>query len=95
MPTTIVNPLDESRPSQQSPAPRLDSLRGSTIGLLDIGKQGGSVFLDRLETLLRQRFGARAVVREMKPTFAKPAPPEVIDRLRRARVQAVIAALAD
>ncbi len=51
--------------------------------------------MDRLESLLKEDFAVREVVREVKPTFAKPAPPEVIERLRRARVQAVIQALAD
>lgn len=95
MPNILVNPLDERKPARGQPAPRLASLAGQTIGLLDISKPGGSVFLDRLETLLKQDYGVRQVVREAKPTFAKPAPPDVIDRLRRAQVQAVIEALAD
>jgi hypothetical protein len=95
MPNILINPLDERKPPQGQPAPRLSSLEGTTVGLLDISKPGGSVFLDRLESLLKQNYGVREVVREAKPTFAKPAPPDVIDRLRRGQVQAVIEALAD
>ena len=95
MPNILVNPLDERKPVQGQPAPRLASLEGKTIGLLDISKPGGSVFLDRLESLLKQNYGVREVIREAKLTFAKPAPPGVIERLRRARIQAVIEALAD
>ena len=63
--------------------------------MLDISKRASSVFLDRLESLLKENFAVSEVVREVKPTFSKPPPPEVIELLRRARVQAVIQALAD
>jgi hypothetical protein len=94
MPTILVNPLDETRRVKGQAAPRLDTLVGKTIGLLDISKPGGSVFLDRLEDVLKTRYRVKAVVREAKPTFTKPAPDEVIDRLH-AECQAVIEALAD
>ena len=95
MPVTLINPLDESRIELRQPAPRLDTVQGKTIGLLDISKPGGSIFLDRLERILRERYRVVNVIREVKPTFAKPAPPDVIGRLRSAQVQAVIEALAD
>ena len=78
-----------------NPAPRLTTLTGKTIGLLDISKSGGSVFLDHLENLLKQRFGVAQVVRVMKPTFAKPAPDAVIAKLLDAKCDVVIEALAD
>lgn len=95
MPITLVNPLDETPRVVSKPAPRLDSLTGKTIGLLDISKGGGSVFLDHLERLLKQNYGVAAVVRAMKPTFTKPAPDAVIERLIDAKCDAVIEALAD
>ena len=95
MPITLVNPMNETVREQRKVAPKLDTLSGKIIGLLDISKPGGSVFLDRLETLLRERFGVANVVRAMKPTFTKPAPEAVIDQLLAARCDAVIEALAD
>jgi hypothetical protein len=71
------------------------SLSGKTIGLLDISKPGGSVFLDHLERMLKQRYGVSAIVRAMKPTFTKPAPDAVIKKLLEAKCDAVIEALAD
>ena len=50
--STLVNPLDERSRDRQSPAPRLDSLEGKTLALLDISKPRGKEFLDRLEQLL-------------------------------------------
>ncbi len=95
MKTILVNPLDETPRATGVPAPRLDSLAGKTIGLLDISKWGGSFFLDQLERLLKERYGVEQIVRVMKPTFTKPAPAEVIDRLMKAECAAVIEALAD
>jgi len=95
MPITLINPLDETIREQRKVAPRLDTLAGKTIGLLDISKPGGSAFLDRTETLLRERFGVANVVRAMKPTFTKPAPEAVMNQLLQARCDAVIEALAD
>jgi hypothetical protein len=91
----LVNPLDETPRHAGRPAPRLDSLTGKTIGLLDISKWGGSFFLDHLEKALKDRYGVGQVVRVVKPTFTKPAPGEVIDRLVTAGCAAVIEALAD
>jgi hypothetical protein len=95
MPTILVNPFDESQRDPLRVAARLESLEGKTIGLLDISKPGGNFFLDHLATLLQERFGVAQIVREMKPTFTKPAPDEVIDRLLGAQCHAVIEALAD
>ncbi len=75
-------------------APRLPSLEGRTVALLDISKPKGNFFLDRVEELLRSEGRPKAVLRLAKPTFAKPAP----DDLRRelvASADAVIEALAD
>jgi hypothetical protein len=74
----------------RSPRPR--SVEGLRIGLLDISKPRGEVFLDRLEALLAVR-GAQ-VERFAKPTFAKPAPADLRHELA-SRCDAVIEALAD
>ena len=93
MPTKLINPMNEA-PLRVSMSPaRLRSLQGKTVGLLDISKTGGNLFLDRLEQLLRERFHVANVVRTTKPTFAKPAPPGIIEQLR--TVDAVVEALAD
>ena len=91
----LINPLDETPRVFSKPALRLSGLAGKTIGLLDISKPGGSVFLDRLEHLLKERHGVARVVRAMKPTFTKPAPDAVIAQFMDAKCDAVIEALAD
>jgi len=93
MPTKLINPMNETPVRVLAPPARLRSLQGKTIGLLDISKTGGNLFLDQLERLLRERFQVANVVRTAKPTFAKPAPPAIIEQLR--AVDAVVEALAD
>lgn len=93
MPVTLIHPGNESIPPAAAPPARLATLNGKKIGLLDISKPGGSFFLDRLESILRERYGVAGVVRARKPTFAKNAPPQVIEQLR--GLDAVIEGLAD
>ena len=93
MSLTLVHPGNESKPKASPAPPRLASLRGTKIGLLDISKPGGSIFLDRLEELLRTQYGVAEVVRVKKPTYTKNAPAPVIEQLR--SVDAVVEGLAD
>ena len=95
MPAILVNPLDERLPPEASVPPRLSSLAAKRVALLDISKAGGSIFLDRLDALLRERYGVADVIRFRKPTFAKPAPDAVLADIRKAQPHAVIEALAD
>jgi hypothetical protein len=75
-------------------APRLESLEGKTITLLDISKAKGDHLLDRVEELLRERAHPREVVRRKKPTFARPAPEDLRQEILK-NSDAVIEALAD
>jgi hypothetical protein len=90
--TCLLDPTGELQPMHRARAPRLGSLEGRVVGLLDISKPRGDVFLDRIQVHL-ERQGAR-VERFRKPTFAKNAPADL--RLEIAqRCEAVIEALAD
>ena len=93
MPLTLVNPMNETAAQAIAPPPRLTTLAGKSIGLLDISKGGGSFFLDRLEKILRERYAVAQVTRARKPTFTKVAPEQVIEQLRKS--DAVVEALAD
>jgi hypothetical protein len=62
------------------------------VGLLDISKPRGDVFLDRLESLLSDR--GIVVKRYMKPTVAKPAPLPLRQQIV-GEVDVVIEGLAD
>ena len=88
----LLDPTSEHRPAHQPRAPRLASLEGATIGLVDIAKPRGDVFLDRVATRLAAA-GAR-VERFTKPTYTKPAPEDLRATIT-ARCHGVIEALAD
>ena len=68
----LLDPTSERSPAIRERVTRLSDLEGRTVGLLDISKPRGDVFLNRVEEGLRRR-GAD-VVRYKKPTFTKPAP---------------------
>jgi hypothetical protein len=93
--TVLVNPLDEAPRTRRNAAPRLESLEGASIALLDISKPGGRVFLDYLERELKQRYRVARIIREAKPTFTKPAPDDTLEKLIQSGAQAVVEALAD
>jgi hypothetical protein len=88
----ILDPTSELAPAQRERLPRLASLEGRRVGLLDISKPRGDVFLNRLEARLRER-GAD-VARYRKPTFTKPAPPDLRQEIA-VHCDAVVEALAD
>jgi hypothetical protein len=92
MSITLVNPCNERKPIAAL-ARRLETLAGKTVALLDISKPGGNIFLDRLERLLLERHAVACVIRETKPTYTKPAPEPLLEKLR--NVHAVIEGLAD
>ena len=89
---TILDPTSERAVAERARLPRPESLAGLTVGLLDISKPRGDVFLDRLEERLTA-LDAR-VQRYRKPTFAKPAPVDLRHRIA-TECQVVIEALAD
>ena len=91
-PRVLLDPTSERTPAVRAHAPRLRSLEGARIALLDISKPRGNVFLDRIEARLGER-GAE-VVRFCKPTFTKPAPADLRHDIAEKCV-AVIEALAD
>lgn len=88
----ILDPTGERQLAQRPRLPRLASLEGVTVGLLDIAKPRGDRFLDRVEARLR---GAGAIVnRYRKPTFTKPAPLDLRQQIAM-QCGAVVEALAD
>jgi len=88
----ILNPLGFGAQARKALAPRLTTLQGKRLGLLDIGFPNGNLFLDRLEELLKERYGVAEVVRCAKPSPARPAKKEVREELA-SQCEAIIEAL--
>ncbi len=90
--TVVLDPTSELTPAARQRTARPESLDGLTIGLLDISKPRGNVFLDRISQRL-DSLGAE-VIRYTKPTFSKPAPVDQRHEIA-TNCDAVIEALAD
>ncbi|MEY2711393.1 MAG: hypothetical protein RL487_1176 [Actinomycetota bacterium] len=90
--TVVLDPTNETRPAVRRLLDRPSDVKGLTVGLLDISKPRGNVFLDRIEEKLTER-GA-TVVRYSKPTFTKPAPVDLRHEIA-THCNVVIEALAD
>ena len=88
----LLDPTSERSPVSKPRLPRLETLAGRTVGLLDITKARGDIFLDRIEARLRE-VGAE-VKRYSKPTFTKPAPVDLRHEIA-VECDAVVEALAD
>lgn len=90
--TILLDPTAELQTAHRVRLPRPKSILDKTIGLLDISKARGDVFLDRLETHL-SKAGA-TVKRYKKPTFARVAPTELKQKIA-TECDLVIEGLAD
>jgi hypothetical protein len=88
----LLDPTGERGTIERPRAPRPPGLDGRVVGLLDISKPRGEVFLEQLATRLAAR--GVTVKRYAKPTFTKPAPPDLRRKITE-ECDAVIEALAD
>ena len=90
--TTVLDPTGEGQPSDWQRCERPADLRGLRVGLLDISKARGNIFLDQVESRFKDM--GITVERFRKPTFAKPAPVDLRHEIA-TKCDAVIEALAD
>ena len=75
----LYDPTGEFAPLLRAPLAKPATLAGLTIGLLDISKSRGDVFLDQLDQLLTGE--GLTVKRYKKPTFTRPAPVELLQQI--------------
>lgn len=90
--TALLDPTAERSPSLRPRLPRPDKLDGLTVGIVNISKARGDIFLDRIDMRLQQR--GIATRRYMKPTMARPAPLPLRQQIG-TEVNLVIQGLAD
>ena len=90
----LLDPTDSVDRGQKVFALRLDTLAGTTIGLVDINKAKGVHFLDRMEEVLRERYGVKEVLRRKKVSPGRFVSAELHAELRE-KCDAVIEALSD
>ena len=88
----LMDPGSERAAAQREPRLPPEAIEGLKVGLLDISKPRGDVFLDEIERLLGER-GVQ-VQRYSKPTFTRPAPTELRQQIAE-ECDLVIEGLAD
>ena len=88
----LLDPTGELSPVQRPRLARPSALEGLTVGLLDIAKKRGDVFLGRLDDLLKAR--GLEVRRYRKPRFSILAPVDLQQQIA-AECDVIVEALAD
>ena len=79
----LVDPAAEVESKSEALAPRLESLKGKRIALIDNTKHNVQPYLDATRKLLEQRYGVAGFEYYRKYSASVPTPPEVVDRLTR------------
>lgn len=91
---TLVHPGAEDVHDAFTLAPRLASLQGIRIGLIDNRKRNSDIFFDKLKQLLREQHGVSDFQYYTKDSASVPTPDDVMEDMTR-NCQAVIHAVAD
>jgi hypothetical protein len=91
---TVLHPAAEDRAETHRLAPRLSSLQGTIVGLIDNHKRHANVYLEALGRRLKEEYGVSRVVTYRKISQSLPTPDEVLDQLAGA-CDAIIHAVAD
>ena len=97
MATSTIQVLDPSmppRPGEFTLAPRLGSLDGKVIGILDNSKPNADILLTRVAELIAQRTKPAEIIVKSKLRASSAAPPEILEELA-TRCDAVVTALGD
>ncbi len=90
----LVNPTTEAIEAAFDGAPRLPSLAGSRLGIIDDSKKNADVLLEELAEVLRTRYEIAEVRWHRKPSASRPADPAALRDLVE-HCDAVIIAVGD
>ena len=91
---TLVHPGAEDVPDTFDLAPRLTTLDGVRIGLIDNRKRHSDVFLAKLQELLRERYGVAGFQYYLKDGASVATPPDVLADMAK-NCDGIIHAIAD
>lgn len=78
----VLDPTPEKTAPPGQKAPRLDTLRGKTVGLISNGKEGSKGFFAHIEDVLRTDYGVANVVLRTKPNYSAPAPAGILGEIK-------------
>ncbi|GAX90126.1 hypothetical protein EFBL_1752 [Effusibacillus lacus] len=75
-------------------SPRLDTLDGKVMGLLDNGKWNANKLLSEVQTILKEQFDIKEVIKWKKPNFSAPANRDMREEIAR-KCDFVVSAIGD
>ena len=70
----LYDPTAEPRAIAATLAPRLASLAGKRVGILDNGKANAGTLMLAVAKILQERYGAGEIVKRDKPVAGPPSP---------------------
>ncbi len=70
----LYDPTAEPRDVAATLAPRLASLAGTRVGILDNGKANAGTLMLAVAKILQERYGVGEIVKREKPIAGPPAP---------------------
>jgi len=76
----LYDPTAEPRAIEAKLAPRLTTLAGKRVGILDNGKANAGTLMLAVAKILQERYGVTEIIKREKPV-AGPPKPEVLDAL--------------
>ena len=90
----ILDPSAEDVPEELGLSPNLPDLNGKVVGLLENRKYHADSFMQELQEILVNEYGAQKVVYATKFTYSAPSPEETLDSLS-AECDVVVHGIAD
>ena len=90
----LVNPVTQPVIAPFDGAPRLASLAGTRLGIIDDSKRNADVLLEELAEVLKTRYEITEVHWLRKPSASKAADPEALKDLT-GKVDSVVIAIGD
>ena len=78
----VLDPTPEKAPPKGQAAPRLDTLKGKTVGFISNGKEGTKGFFSHLDRMLREQYGVAKVVSRTKSNYSAPADKHIVDEIK-------------
>ena len=90
----IFDPRAEDVAEELGLSPKLPSLRGKVVGLLENRKYHADNFLQELQEILLRDYGAKQVIYATKFSYSAPCAPGTLDSLV-AQCHAVVHGIAD
>ena len=87
----MFNPQGAIEITPKKLSPRIKDLRGKAASLLIVPMSSSGDFIDRIEELLREKYGISKVIKKWKINATKPSSPEFINEMASQSDFAVVA----